>query len=148
MERIEDGKDTILVVDRDYNAQAVEREKKAAEEAAAANPQSAVNKETGEINWDCPCLADMVKPPCGDTFKAAFSCFVYSTTEPKGMDCVEKFREMQTCFKEYPEIYGREANDDDDDEDEADENAGEAAAAGATGAETEAAVGAEATATK
>jgi intermembrane space import and assembly protein 40 len=119
MERVDDGKDTILVIDRDFNAGAIEREKKAQEEAASNNsdPQSAVNKETGEINWDCPCLADMVKPPCGETFKAAFSCFVYSTTEPKGMDCVEKFREMQSCFKDYPEVYGREIDDDDEDED-------------------------------
>lgn len=138
MERIDDGKDTILVVDQEYNAAAVEREKKAQEEAAASNsdPQSAVNKETGEINWDCPCLADMVKPPCGDTFKAAFSCFVYSTTEPKGMDCVDKFREMQACFKEYPEIYGREVDEDDEDgeEEEGSEEKTEAATAEQTNA--------------
>ncbi|KAI8814471.1 hypothetical protein BJ742DRAFT_655353, partial [Cladochytrium replicatum] len=68
----------------------------------------AYNPETGEINWDCPCIAGMVKPPCGDSFKAAFSCFVYSEAEPKGYDCVDAFRAMQSCFKEYPEIYGEE----------------------------------------
>ncbi|RKO84934.1 hypothetical protein BDK51DRAFT_11812, partial [Blyttiomyces helicus] len=62
----------------------------------------------GEINWDCPCLGPMVQPPCGDAFKAAFSCFVYSTEEPKGVDCIEQFRAMQACFKEHPEIYGEE----------------------------------------
>lgn len=47
---------------------------------------------TGEINWDCPCLGGMAHGPCGEEFKAAFSCFVYSTEEPKGMDCIEKFK--------------------------------------------------------
>lgn len=34
----------------------------------------------------------MAHGPCGEEFKAAFSCFVYSTEEPKGMDCIDKFR--------------------------------------------------------
>ncbi|KAH9276979.1 mitochondrial intermembrane space import and assembly protein 40 [Batrachochytrium salamandrivorans] len=50
-------------------------------------PQEAYNEETGEINWDCPCLGPMTQPPCGETFKAAFSCFVYSKEDPKGIDC-------------------------------------------------------------
>jgi intermembrane space import and assembly protein 40 len=53
----------------------------------------------------------MVQPPCGDTFKAAFSCFVYSKEEPKGSDCIEAFRTMQECFNKYPEIYGKEISD-------------------------------------
>jgi intermembrane space import and assembly protein 40 len=77
-------------------------------------PPQAFNEETGEINWDCPCLGNMTQPPCGETFKAAFSCFVYSKEEPKGADCVELFREMQDCFQKYPEIYGSEIDDDKD----------------------------------
>jgi intermembrane space import and assembly protein 40 len=57
-----------------------------------AGQQGAFNPETGEINWDCPCLGGMADGPCGEQFKAAFSCFVYSTEEPKGMDCIEKFK--------------------------------------------------------
>jgi intermembrane space import and assembly protein 40 len=57
-----------------------------------AEQQGAFNPETGEINWDCPCLGGMAHGPCGEEFKAAFSCFVYSTEEPKGMDCIEKFQ--------------------------------------------------------
>ena len=56
-----------------------------------AGQQGAFNPETGEINWDCPCLGGMADGPCGEEFKTAFSCFVYSTEEPKGMDCIEKF---------------------------------------------------------
>ncbi|KAM5354147.1 hypothetical protein ACJ41O_000797 [Fusarium nematophilum] len=79
-----------------------------------AGQQGAFNPETGEINWDCPCLGGMADGPCGEEFKTAFSCFVYSTEEPKGMDCIDKFQGMQECFKKYPEIYGAELADDED----------------------------------
>ncbi|GAA5879636.1 hypothetical protein JCM1840_000595 [Sporobolomyces johnsonii] len=72
---------------------------------------TAFNPETGEINWDCPCLGGMADGPCGPEFKAAFSCFVYSEAEPKGVDCVEKFRGMQECFRRHPDIYGDDAED-------------------------------------
>lgn len=78
-----------------------------------ADQQGAFNPETGEINWDCPCLGGMAHGPCGEEFKAAFSCFVYSTEEPKGMDCIEKFKGMQNCFRQHPDIYGAELDDDD-----------------------------------
>ena len=57
-----------------------------------ADQQGAFNPETGEINWDCPCLGGMAHGPCGEEFKTAFSCFVYSEADPKGMDCIEKFQ--------------------------------------------------------
>jgi intermembrane space import and assembly protein 40 len=59
---------------------------------AEAESQGAFNPETGEINWECPCLGGMAHGPCGEQFKAAFSCFVYSKEEPKGMECIEKFK--------------------------------------------------------
>jgi hypothetical protein len=36
----------------------------------------------------------------GEQFKAAFSCFVYSTADPKGVDCIDKFKTMQECFQQ------------------------------------------------
>lgn len=60
-----------------------------------ASQEGAFNPETGEINWDCPCLGGMAHGPCGEEFKTAFSCFVYSTEEPKGMDCIDKFQYEQ-----------------------------------------------------
>lgn len=57
-----------------------------------ADQQGAFNPETGEINWDCPCLGGMAHGPCGDEFKEAFSCFIYSKEEPKGVECIEKFK--------------------------------------------------------
>ncbi|KAL5117835.1 Oxidoreductase [Pleosporales sp. CAS-2024a] len=86
---------------------------------AEADQQGAFNPETGEINWDCPCLGGMATGPCGEQFKAAFSCFVYSQEEPKGMDCIDKFKDMQNCFREYPEVYGSELEADEaDDQDD------------------------------
>ncbi|KAK3389885.1 hypothetical protein B0H63DRAFT_446043 [Podospora didyma] len=79
-----------------------------------AGQQGAFNPETGEINWDCPCLGGMAHGPCGENFKEAFSCFVFSKEEPKGMDCIDKFQGMQDCFRQYPEIYGAEIADDDE----------------------------------
>jgi mitochondrial intermembrane space import and assembly protein 40 len=73
--------------------------------------EDAVNAETGEINWDCPCLKSALEPPCGEYFKAAFTCFVNSKTEPKGLDCREVFSEMQRCFQEHPEKYAHEEAD-------------------------------------
>ncbi|KAI0016839.1 hypothetical protein F4780DRAFT_660594 [Xylariomycetidae sp. FL0641] len=73
--------------------------------------QGAFNPETGEINWDCPCLGGMAHGPCGEEFKAAFSCFVYSKEEPKGMDCIDKFQHMQDCFRAHPDVYGEELDD-------------------------------------
>src|SRR6266540_2813815 len=58
----------------------------------------AFNPDTGEINWDCPCLEGMAKGSCGEQFKAAFSCFIYSKAEPKGVDCLEQFQKMKDCF--------------------------------------------------
>ncbi|ETS75861.1 hypothetical protein PFICI_12805 [Pestalotiopsis fici W106-1] len=81
---------------------------------AEANQQGAFNPETGEINWDCPCLGGMAHGPCGEEFKAAFSCFVYSKEEPKGMDCIDKFQHMQDCFRLHPEVYGDELADDEE----------------------------------
>ena len=63
-----------------------------------AGQQGAFNPETGEINWDCPCLGGMAHGPCGEEFKTAFSCFVFSKEEPKGMDCIDKF---QCVFSMY-----------------------------------------------
>ena len=79
------------------------------EEEEEESPEGgAFNPITGEINWDCPCLGGMAHGPCGENFRTAFSCFVFSKEEPKGMDCIEHFKAMQGCFREHPEIYGAE----------------------------------------
>ena len=79
-----------------------------------AEAQGAFNEETGEINWDCPCLGGMAHGPCGPDFREAFSCFVFSKEDPKGMDCIEKFKGMQECFQRYPEVYKGELEEDEE----------------------------------
>lgn len=83
-------------------------------EGEEGQQSAAFNPETGEINWDCPCLGGMAHGPCGEEFKEAFACFVYSETEPKGIDCITKFEAMRTCFKQHPEHYKEELYEDDD----------------------------------
>jgi len=86
-------------------------------EGDEASSRGAFDPVTGEINWDCPCLGGMAYGPCGMQFREAFSCFVYSKEDPQGIDCVEKFKAMQDCFRENPDVYGEEImNDDDEDE--------------------------------
>ncbi|KAG1439003.1 hypothetical protein G6F56_012445 [Rhizopus delemar] len=63
----------------------------------------------------------MAQGPCGEDFKAAFSCFVFSEAEPKGLDCVDKFKSMQDCFRRHPDVYGDEIDDDDEEEEKKDE---------------------------
>lgn len=81
-----------------------------------ASSEGAFNPATGEINWDCPCLGGMAHGPCGEQFRAAFSCFVFSEEEPKGMDCIDKFKGMQDCFRAHPDVYAAELEGDDDEE--------------------------------
>lgn len=79
-----------------------------------ASQQSAFDPETNTINWDCPCLGGMAQGPCGEEFKEAFSCFVFSEEEVKGVDCIDKFKGMQDCFRKYPEHYKEELEDEEE----------------------------------
>lgn len=83
----------------------VEEGEGAAVESEDDGSGGAFNPITGEINWDCPCLGGMAHGPCGQQFRDAFSCFVYSEDEPKGINCVDRFKLMQDCFREHPDVY-------------------------------------------
>ena len=56
----------------------------------------------------------MAHGPCGEEFRAAFSCFVFSKEEPKGMDCIDRFKGMQDCFRQHPDVYGDELAEDEE----------------------------------
>ncbi|RKF62684.1 Mitochondrial intermembrane space import and assembly protein 40 [Erysiphe neolycopersici] len=100
-------------------------EKESSEVESEVSQEGAFDPETGTINWDCPCLGGMAHGPCGEEFKAAFSCFVYSKEEPKGVECIDKFKTMQNCFRQYPEIYGAELEDESSEQDGVEEVIGE-----------------------
>uniref|UniRef100_A0AAA9TJF2 Mitochondrial intermembrane space import and assembly protein 40 n=1 Tax=Bos taurus TaxID=9913 RepID=A0AAA9TJF2_BOVIN len=68
----------------------------------------------GDINWNCPCLGGMASGPCGEQFKAAFSCFHYSKEDVKGSDCVDQFRAMQECMQKYPDLYPQEEEEEEE----------------------------------
>ena len=44
-----------------------------------------------------------------------FSC---STAEEKGSDCIDKFKAMQECFQQYPELYKDYDETEEEEEDE------------------------------
>lgn len=95
--------------DREREAAQSGRGAKSAQELEdEAGQEAAFNPETGEINWDCPCLGGMAHGPCGEEFKAAFSCFVYSKDEPKGIDCIEKFKYVSFLSVFYFSFFGME----------------------------------------
>lgn len=50
-----------------------------------------------------PFAADLRDGPCGETFKGAFRCYVKSSHEEKGMDCIEQFQLFQGCLSKHPE---------------------------------------------
>ena len=70
--------------------------------------------ENGDINWNCPCLGGMATGPCGVDFREAFSCFHYSTEEPKGSECFEVFAKMQECMSSHPDLYGSSKAEEED----------------------------------
>lgn len=81
-------------------------------------PQPGLIFPNGDINWNCPCLGGMATGPCGVEFREAFSCFHYSEADPKGSDCVDMFKEMQSCMSLYPALYDNKDGKDDDDDDD------------------------------
>lgn len=97
------GKDKIIFVSEEDHAQPSKVEIPEVEDDAE---YEGLIKANGEINWECPCLGGMASGVCGEQFRAAFSCFHTSMSEPKGSECIEQFQHMQECFKEYPDIYG------------------------------------------
>ncbi|KAI0231677.1 Mitochondrial intermembrane space import and assembly protein 40 [Lamellibrachia satsuma] len=109
----EGGKDTVVFVDKDDHQKPAEVKFEMPEEEAPG-----LIYPNGDINWACPCLGGMATGPCGFDFREAFSCFHYSTEDPKGSDCYEQFRKMQQCMSAYPDLYG----DDDDKKDDNGDN--------------------------
>lgn len=96
------GKDKdIFITKEDYENPEVREELIVTEDYGPILP-------SGEINWDCPCLGGMAHGPCGEEFRVAFSCFVYSKAEEKGIDCLTEFQTMQNCMEQHPDVYHEE----------------------------------------
>ncbi|KAK4252974.1 hypothetical protein QN277_010818 [Acacia crassicarpa] len=54
---------------------------------------------------ECPCIADLRNGPCGKQFSEAFLCFLKSTAEEKGSDCVHPFVALQNCITANPNAF-------------------------------------------
>ncbi|KAL6651081.1 hypothetical protein ACP70R_010006 [Stipagrostis hirtigluma subsp. patula] len=71
---------------------------------------------------DCPCVADLKNGPCGGQFVNAFSCFLRSTEEEKGSDCVKPFIALQDCIKSNPEAFSKEVLEEEENDEEAEKS--------------------------
>lgn len=81
----------------------------------------------------------MASGPCGEQFKAAFSCFHYSKEDVKGSDCVGQFRAMQECMQKYPDLYPQEEEGEEEEEERPADPSQETAASEASAAKEAAA---------
>ncbi|KAK1430263.1 hypothetical protein QVD17_12890 [Tagetes erecta] len=54
---------------------------------------------------DSPCLQKLKSGPCGSAFSTAFLCFLKSTSEEKGSDCVHSFKMLKKCIETNPDAY-------------------------------------------
>ncbi|KAF6153405.1 hypothetical protein GIB67_003595 [Kingdonia uniflora] len=63
---------------------------------------------------ECPCIAELRKGPCGTQFSEAFVCFLKSTAEEKGSDCVNPFVALQNCIKENPDAFSKDVLDEEE----------------------------------
>ncbi|KNA16007.1 hypothetical protein SOVF_093080 [Spinacia oleracea] len=62
---------------------------------------------------ECPCIADLREGSCGSQFSEAFLCFLKSTAEEKGSDCVHPFVALQSCIKANPNAFSKDIVGDD-----------------------------------
>ncbi|OVA07418.1 hypothetical protein BVC80_8825g29 [Macleaya cordata] len=63
---------------------------------------------------ECPCVAELRSGPCGTQFSQAFVCFIKSTAEEKGSDCVHPFVALQNCIKANPNAFSKDVLDEDE----------------------------------
>ncbi|KAI3805097.1 hypothetical protein L1987_27147 [Smallanthus sonchifolius] len=57
---------------------------------------------------ECPCIQNLRSGPCGSQFSEAFLCFMRSTAEEKGSDCVHPFVVLQTCIQTNPNAFPKD----------------------------------------
>ncbi|KAL7176330.1 hypothetical protein ACSBR2_029802 [Camellia fascicularis] len=87
-----------------------------AEAAAYGNDENASLDAKAQKALECPCISDLRKGPCGTQFSEAFLCFLKSTSEEKGSDCVHPFVALQSCIKANPNAFSKDVLDDDENE--------------------------------
>ncbi|XP_057478642.1 mitochondrial intermembrane space import and assembly protein 40 homolog isoform X4 [Actinidia eriantha] len=85
-----------------------------AEAAAFGDNENGSLDEKAQKALECPCIADLRNGPCGSQFSEAFLCFLKSTAEEKGSDCVRPFVNLQSCIKANPNAFAKDILEDDE----------------------------------
>ncbi|XP_024047108.1 mitochondrial intermembrane space import and assembly protein 40 homolog [Citrus clementina] len=85
-----------------------------AEAAAYGDDENESLDEKAQKALECPCIADLRSGPCGAQFSEAFLCFLKSTSEEKGSDCVHPFVALQNCIKANPSAFSKDILEEDD----------------------------------
>ncbi|XP_048234967.1 mitochondrial intermembrane space import and assembly protein 40 homolog [Ricinus communis] len=101
----------VAAVDQTQNHQsspATSVESLIAEAAAYGNDENESLDAKAQKALECPCIADLRKGSCGIQFSEAFVCFLKSTAEEKGSDCVHPFVALQDCLKANPEAFSND----------------------------------------
>lgn len=87
-----------------------------AEAAAYANDENESLDAKAQKALECPCIADLRSGSCGNQFSEAFVCFLKSTAEEKGSDCVHPFVALQACIKANPGAFSKDVLEGDNDD--------------------------------
>ncbi|CAL1382094.1 unnamed protein product [Linum trigynum] len=88
-------------------------------EAAAYGDSAAENESPdskAEKALECPCISELRNGQCGAQFSDAFLCFLKSTAEEKGSDCVHPFVALQNCIKVNPGAFSKDVVEEEGDE--------------------------------
>ncbi|KAH9746870.1 hypothetical protein WN944_011707 [Citrus x changshan-huyou] len=84
------------------------------EAAAYGDDENESLDEKAQKALECPCIADLRSGPCGAQFSEAFLCFLKSTSEEKGSDCVHPFVALQNCIKANPSAFSKDILEEDE----------------------------------
>ncbi|KAF7811651.1 mitochondrial intermembrane space import and assembly protein 40-like protein [Senna tora] len=85
-----------------------------ADAVAYGNEEAESIEERAKKALECPCIADLRSGPCGFQFSEAFLCFLKSTAEEKGSDCVHPFVALQNCIKANPNAFSEDILNEDE----------------------------------
>ncbi|XP_057957527.1 mitochondrial intermembrane space import and assembly protein 40 homolog [Malania oleifera] len=94
-----------------HNSQPSTMESLIAEAVAYGNEGNESLDVMAEKALQCPCISDLRNGPCGNQFSDAFVCFLKSTAEEKGSDCVHPFVALQSCIKAHPGAFSKDVLD-------------------------------------
>nr|XP_043629341.1 mitochondrial intermembrane space import and assembly protein 40 homolog [Erigeron canadensis] len=86
-----------------------------AEATAFGNEDENASLEAkAEKALECPCIQNLKTGPCGSQFTDAFKCFLMSTAEEKGSDCVQPFVALQRCIQTNPNAFPKDVLENDE----------------------------------